>query len=205
MKATGAAMIVGLMAISVIALIMTHAATRELPIVQAAPPPVINLPEEPISKPVPVVKVVYTQPAKQPSTASRRSSHRSKKQLGVVKIAISVNQQRLFASLSDGSVKEVPCSTADVNKRNKDGSAVTDIFGSFRAIKKDADHWSGEFDCPMPYSIFFTATRAIHATESENYGALGNYPSSHGCVRVSYEDARWLYQHTPLGTPVSVE
>lgn len=41
----------------------------------------------------------------------------------------------------------------------------------------------------------------IHGTRAED--SLGTR-ASHGCIRASTEDARWLYRHTPAGTPVVI-
>jgi hypothetical protein len=56
----------------------------------------------------------------------------------------------------------------------------------------EADHFSKEFDdAPMPHSIFFTKQgHAIHGTDSA--GQLGR-PVSHGCVRLSRDNASTLY------------
>src|SRR6202171_784655 len=64
--------------------------------------------------------------------------------------------------------------------------------GSFRTFRMEEDHYSKEFDdAPMPHSIFFTKIgHAIHGTDSE--GRLGT-PASHGCVRLSRENASTLY------------
>ncbi len=64
--------------------------------------------------------------------------------------------------------------------------------GSFRAFRMEEDHYSKEFDeAPMPHSIFFTKVgHAIHGTDSVN--RLGS-PASHGCVRLSRENAAKLY------------
>ena len=64
--------------------------------------------------------------------------------------------------------------------------------GSFRAFRMEEDHYSKEFDdAPMPHSIFFTKIgHAIHGTDSVN--RLGS-PASHGCVRLSRENASKLY------------
>jgi lipoprotein-anchoring transpeptidase ErfK/SrfK len=53
-------------------------------------------------------------------------------------------------------------------------------------------HYSKKYDnAPMPNSIFFHEGYAIHATyDVKNLGR----PASHGCVRLSPRDARWLYQ-----------
>jgi hypothetical protein len=64
--------------------------------------------------------------------------------------------------------------------------------GSFRAFRMEEDHYSKEFDdAPMPHSIFFTKIgHAIHGTDSVN--RLGT-PASHGCVRLSRDNATTLY------------
>jgi hypothetical protein len=64
--------------------------------------------------------------------------------------------------------------------------------GSFRTFRMEEDHYSKEFDdAPMPHSIFFTKKgHAIHGTDSAN--RLGS-PASHGCVRLSRDNASKLY------------
>ncbi len=64
--------------------------------------------------------------------------------------------------------------------------------GSFRAFRMEEDHYSKEFDdAPMPHSIFFTKIgHAIHGTDSVS--RLGT-PASHGCVRLSRQNASTLY------------
>src|ERR1044071_5138163 len=64
--------------------------------------------------------------------------------------------------------------------------------GSFRTSRREADHFSKEFDdAPMPHSIFFTKIgHSIHGTDSVN--RLGS-PASHGGVRLSRAKASTLY------------
>ncbi|MGO1811179.1 MAG: L,D-transpeptidase, partial [Lacticaseibacillus paracasei] len=33
---------------------------------------------------------------------------------------------------------------------------------------------------------------------------LGKEPGSHGCVRLSIADAKWIFEHVPTGTPVKI-
>jgi hypothetical protein len=71
----------------------------------------------------------------------------------------------------------------------------------------EEDHYSKEFDdAPMPHSIFFTKIgHAIHGTDS--VGRLGT-PASHGCVRLSRDNASTLYalveQQGVLNTTVTL-
>ncbi len=79
--------------------------------------------------------------------------------------------------------------------------------GTFRAFRMEEDHYSKEFDdAPMPHSIFFTKIgHAIHGTDSVS--RLGT-PASHGCVRLSRENASTLYalveQQGVLNTTVTL-
>jgi len=64
--------------------------------------------------------------------------------------------------------------------------------GSFQTFRMEEDHFSKEFDdAPMPHAIFFTKRgHAIHGTDSVS--RLGT-PASHGCVRLSRENAATLF------------
>lgn len=79
--------------------------------------------------------------------------------------------------------------------------------GSFRAFRMEEDHYSKEFDdAPMPHAIFFTKIgHAIHGTDSVS--RLGS-PASHGCVRLSRQNASTLYalvqQQGVLNTTVTL-
>jgi lipoprotein-anchoring transpeptidase ErfK/SrfK len=63
--------------------------------------------------------------------------------------------------------------------------------GTFRPYALEVMHYSTVYDyTPMPYSIFFFGGFAIHGTsENRNLGR----PVSHGCVRLSRENARALF------------
>jgi hypothetical protein len=64
--------------------------------------------------------------------------------------------------------------------------------GEFQPFRMERDHFSREWDdAPMPNSVFFTKIgHAIHGTfEARNLGR----PVSHGCVRLSTENAATLF------------
>jgi hypothetical protein len=63
--------------------------------------------------------------------------------------------------------------------------------GEFQPFRMERDHFSREWDnAPMPFSIFFTQQgHAIHGT---NHSSIGR-PASHGCVRLSVDHARTLF------------
>lgn len=64
--------------------------------------------------------------------------------------------------------------------------------GEYTPMRMEADYFSREWDnAPMPHSIFFTHRgHAIHG--SRHTGRLGS-PASHGCVRLSPENAATLF------------
>jgi len=64
--------------------------------------------------------------------------------------------------------------------------------GTFKTFRMEAEHFSKEWDnAPMPHSIFFTQTGiAVHGTYETKHLGL---PVSHGCVRLSPQNAKTLF------------
>lgn len=64
--------------------------------------------------------------------------------------------------------------------------------GSFKPFRMEAEHFSKEWDdAPMPHSIFFTAEG--HAIHGSPYTKRLGTRASHGCVRLSPDNAATLY------------
>lgn len=64
--------------------------------------------------------------------------------------------------------------------------------GNYQPYMMTPMHYSRKYDnAPMPNSIFFHGGYAIHATYDVKH--LGR-PASHGCIRLSPQNAKWLYQ-----------
>jgi L,D-transpeptidase ErfK/SrfK len=67
--------------------------------------------------------------------------------------------------------------------------------GNFFVIRKGSAKCASskypinEGGAPMPYCMFFYGGYAMHASD------LPGYHASHGCVRMFYEDAKWLNKH----------
>lgn len=73
--------------------------------------------------------------------------------------------------------------------------------GTFHPYSYQPMHYSKKYDnAPMPHSIFFSGGYAIHATP--HVGNLG-HPASHGCVRLSPNNAATLYSITK-GRPTTI-
>src|SRR5213083_1298943 len=117
------------------------------------------------------------------------------------KIAITIDKNEQLMSVAVDGVERYrwPVSTGNPSHETPNGS--------FRTFRMEEDHFSKEFDdAPMPHSIFFTKVgHAIHGTDSVN--RLGS-PASHGCVRLSRENASKLWdlvkQEGVLNTTVTL-
>lgn len=75
--------------------------------------------------------------------------------------------------------------------------------GGFRVYAKVPFLISDLSGTPMPYSLFFSGGQAVHY--SPGFHRDGYNGSSLGCVNVGdKEDAKWIYDRTPVGTPVYI-
>jgi lipoprotein-anchoring transpeptidase ErfK/SrfK len=101
-------------------------------------------------------------------------------------VSISVNKttQRMTVSVDGQERHSWPVSTGMA-----DYSTPTGAFAPSRLAKV---HYSREWDnAPMPHSIFFTdAGHAIHGSRATGFLGL---PASHGCIRLSPQNARILF------------
>jgi len=100
-----------------------------------------------------------------------------------VVITIDKSTQRMTVVVDGARKYTWPVSTG--------GRGYTTPSGSYTTFRMEAEHYSEEWDdAPMPHSIFFTHQgHAIHGSNSR----LG-VPLSHGCVRLSPQNAATLYK-----------
>jgi hypothetical protein len=76
--------------------------------------------------------------------------------------------------------------------------------GRFKVLSKEKDKvsrsYTNAFDMPtpMPYALQFHGPYYVHE------GWLPGYPDSHGCVRLHYEDARFVFERIRRGDPVLI-
>ena len=116
-----------------------------------------------------------------------------------VEITIDKDNQQMTVAVDGVARYHWPVSTGIPSRETPNGA--------FRAFGMEEDNYSKEFDdAPMPHAIFFTKIgHAIHGTDS--IGRLGS-PASHGCVRLSRQNASTLYalvqQQGVLNTTVTL-
>jgi lipoprotein-anchoring transpeptidase ErfK/SrfK/uncharacterized protein YjeT (DUF2065 family) len=102
---------------------------------------------------------------------------------------IEVDQTRqVLATVRDGQVEAIfHVSTGKASTPTRDGT--------FQVYSKLA----GFSPKRLYYPSFFDGERAIHG-----WTEVPTYPASHGCVRVPYWIAIWIYEQADYGTPVIV-
>ena len=88
--------------------------------------------------------------------------------------------------------------------------------GSFRIQNERGDHFynPGEGMGARYYTSFLNhGVFLFHSVPTDSKGGyikeeadmLGIRPGSHGCIRLTVPDARWIMQSVPTGTPVLVK
>lgn len=100
-----------------------------------------------------------------------------------VDITIDVSEQVMYVQTPEGDAVW-PVSTGR--------QGYNTPYGDYQPVRLEEVWYSKKYDdAPMPYSIFFSGGYAIHGTE--HVDRLGT-PASHGCVRLSEDNASVLYE-----------
>jgi len=114
--------------------------------------------------------------------------------------------QRLYVR-KEGVIAHVYISSSSMKYRwlasNVHPETPHDHAGVFRVISKTPKAHSRQYDVDMPWAMQYLSGHFIHATSPNLYRLLGR-PASHGCNRLTREDARSLYEATSVGTRVEV-
>ncbi len=114
----------------------------------------------------------------------------------------------VYSKKSDGkTVKQVKCFTCS---SGMDSSPTPtgdfSIIGKHRWRSLQGDVF-GQYCSRIHGHILFHSTPYLKEKESSlddaEYDKLGT-PVSHGCIRMSVSDCKWIYDNAPLGTPVSI-
>lgn len=115
-------------------------------------------------------------------------------------IRIDLKTQTLTAMESGKVVLTLRCCTGKNNATPKGTFPIRQKLRYNRALPK----YGG---APIPYSLRLDIWRkgrrvpiAIHA-----YKSVPKVPSSHGCIRLTYEDAPKLFAWAEVGVPVTIE
>jgi hypothetical protein len=71
--------------------------------------------------------------------------------------------------------------------------------GRFTVFRRVTRSWSLRYHVWLPYALYFDGGLAIHA-----FPAVPGRPASHGCIRIPIQDAPFVFQASPIGTPVLI-
>ena len=122
----------------------------------------------------------------------------------IASIVVDLSDQRLIAYNTEQEViRVIPVSTGKA-------STPTPIFDSKVYTKyRSTTMYGRTYTVPgVPYTMCVSANEAIciHAAPwQENAGQAFGVPRSNGCVRMPMAQARWLFENTAPGTPVSIQ
>ncbi len=118
-------------------------------------------------------------------------------------IEVRLDSQKVYLHYSNGNVRTIPCSSGNI-KINK---AIETPEGIYTVQSKAPIAISKQFDSTKMYFwVGFNGNIGFHGLDGKGYYRfLGKRPSSHGCLRLSKEDAEWMFNNVPLGTPVIVD
>ena len=136
---------------------------------------------------------------------SGQSHPKKKGPTGAKNIQVILTDQVLHAYQGSTLVYTFDCMTGS--------SDHPTIPGKFHVRRKDRIHRSAKYNAQMNYAMFFSPDgKAIHqyhgvfpleAVRLAKSG-LSDWFGSHGCVRLTEEDAKTLFDWTPIGTLVAI-
>jgi hypothetical protein len=116
-------------------------------------------------------------------------------------IEIRLDEQAIYQHFRNDSIYIYPCSTGDPRLPR----GISTPEGIFSIRWKAAKYRSRKFDVMMYYWMPFNGGVGMHALGGNAYyWYLGSEVSSHGCVRISREGAKEIFQDSPVGTVVYV-
>lgn len=127
------------------------------------------------------------------------------------KIVVDISKQRVYVGQWTGAaytdlVKTFVCSTG------KDATPTP--TGTYQALGRGSDEWYyfKDYNCYAKWgyvivggilfhSVTYNSQKKLNRSSVANLGRK----ASHGCVRLSVEDAKWIYDHCPSGTTVVIQ
>jgi len=117
-------------------------------------------------------------------------------------ILVNVDQQVLYAVDNYKIIYEFDVITGQPGKET--------TAGKFSIFKKIEDYTSKKYKAPMPYTMFFSKDgKAVHGTKwatlrSYLHAYVTESVGSMGCVGLTEDDARTLFEWAPIGTAIVI-
>jgi lipoprotein-anchoring transpeptidase ErfK/SrfK len=170
----------------------------------AQPPSVTSEPIQTFPVPSPTAKATppaVTAPTTvSPSAAAVKASSTYKIKVSNAKQTVTVldsNNQVVKSFICstglDGADTETPLGTYTVAERGESFFSQTYQQGAY--------YWTQFYGDYLFHSVPFDKNRVIETAEAAKLGTK----ASHGCVRLTIENAKWIYDNIPRGTTVVIE
>ncbi|MFC4651695.1 L,D-transpeptidase family protein [Lactococcus nasutitermitis] len=125
-----------------------------------------------------------------------------------INIVVNKATQRLYIKSNNRVLYTMYCSTANpaLGATPSGSYAVQAEHGATLvengyAVAKTYTSWY-QHGIYLFHSVVFNPNGTVDIAQAEQ---LGKTPQSHGCVRLTIPDARWIYQTIPVGTPVTIQ
>jgi lipoprotein-anchoring transpeptidase ErfK/SrfK len=123
------------------------------------------------------------QTAQRPTPRTRRGSGR--------RAEVLVDRQVSLAIENDRVVRVIHVSTGK--------SSTPTPAGDYKAYAKIAKWWSVPFREWLLWAVPFNGGIAFH-----ELAEVPPYPASHGCVRETFVNSKWMYDFSRVGMPIKV-
>lgn len=123
-------------------------------------------------------------------------------------VVVDLSTQRMVVWDPDRLTREMRVSTGDESRGYRTLAwygLVGDYWGTFNSFGVYADEGWYLFEDAGSILIHGAPYKLIGGGKVyEDMGALGAYPASRGCIRLSPEDARWFTEWGPKGVPIVI-
>lgn len=120
-----------------------------------------------------------------------------------VEVSLEENNNKVFVRDGDKIIREMVCSGGTKDEPSITGTYYLQNRGLWfysERFKEGATYWVRIKDQYLFHGIPRDKDWNIIKEEEEKLGQL----ASHGCIRLSEEDAKWFYENVPDGTKVII-
>jgi lipoprotein-anchoring transpeptidase ErfK/SrfK len=122
----------------------------------------------------------------------------------IAAIVVDLSDQKLYVyNTNQELVRTVLVSTGKSSTPTPMGSSQ--VYSKHRSVTMRG---RGYVAPNVPYTMCITENGMIcmhGAPWQEAAGEAFGVPRSHGCIRIPSPHARWLFENTPMGTPVTIQ
>lgn len=119
---------------------------------------------------------------------------------------VNLKSQSMTVLNDNKKIKDISCSTGIIGNQDTETP-----LGIFYMQSKGEYFFSSKYKEGARYYIKFFSNYLIHSIPVDEKGniiedekkKLG-FPASHGCIRISIQDAEWIYKNIPEGSAISI-